>query len=278
MHKIWMITGAGRGLGRAFTDEAVKNGDFVIATVRKLPKDDPLFTDPAVLPVIMDVTNADDVKRAVSEGYDRFGRIDYLINNAGYGMAGSLEEFPDDAHHKLFETDYFGVVNVIKAVLPVMRAQRSGRILNISSLAGLVGVAGSTAYNAAKFAIVGLSESLNEELKPFNIQVVSVCPGPFRTDYRDSSSLVRSGTYIPDYDGTPGHDCLAWMTDNNHKQAGDPEKAAAFVYKVVTGTDVPLVLALGKQCSDMSREMLLRIVSDIDTYYDESCRTAFEDI
>lgn len=134
--KVWMITGAGRGLGKAFTNEAVKNGDCVIAAVRKVP-DDVLFMHENVLPVIMDVTKPDEIKKAVETGLERFGQIDCLINNAGFGMNGAFEEISDAELRNLFETDYFGVVNVCRTVIPVMRKQRSGRIFNISSQAGI---------------------------------------------------------------------------------------------------------------------------------------------
>lgn len=131
--KVWMITGAGRGLGRAFAEEAVKNGDCVIAAVRKIPQDDPFFQHENVLPAIMDVTKPNEIGIAVDAGMERFGRIDFLINNAGFGMNGAFEEISDEELRALFETDYFGVVNVCRAVIPVMRKQKSGRIFNISS-------------------------------------------------------------------------------------------------------------------------------------------------
>ena len=126
--KVWMITGAGRGLGRAFVKEAIENGDSVIAAVRKIPQDDPLFQNENVLSVIMDVTRPDEIKAAVEKGIERFGQIDYLINNAGFGMNGAFEEISDEELRILFETDYFGVVNVCRAVIPIMRKQKRGRM------------------------------------------------------------------------------------------------------------------------------------------------------
>lgn len=151
MSKVWMITGAGRGLGRAFVAEAVKNGDKVIATVRKLNRNDDLMKNENVLPVIMDVTKPDEIRNAVKAGVDKFSRIDILINNAGFGMTGAFEEASDEELRFLMETNYFGVANVIREVLPVMREQKEGMILNISSQAGAMAFLGSTAYCSAKF-------------------------------------------------------------------------------------------------------------------------------
>ena len=276
MSKIWMITGANRGLGRAFTAEAVKNGDIVIACARRFP-DDELFENENILKAYMDVTKPDEISAAVKKGVEKFGRIDFLINNAGFGMNGAFEEISDSELRELFETDYFGVVNVIKAVLPIMRSQKSGRILNISSQAGLVGAAGCTAYNAAKFALVGMSEGLNEELESFNIQVIAVCPGAFRTDFRDKSSMHNPANPMPEYDKTPAHGVVEWLRENNHKQQGDPEKAAAFVYKTVTADTVPVVLTIGKDCSDVSKACYKSVIDQINSYYEDTCKTAFDE-
>ena len=197
MSKIWLITGAGRGLGRAFVQEAVNNGDKVIAGVRRLDENDGLMNNENVLPVIMDVTKTNEIKSAVEKAVTEFGRIDVLINNAGFGMTGAFEEATDSDLRFLFETNYFGTANVIREVLPVMREQKSGMILNISSQAGAMPFLGSTAYCSAKFAVVGFSESLGIELEPFGIQVAAVLPGAFRTDFRDASSMHFLKTPMP---------------------------------------------------------------------------------
>ena len=274
MDKVWMITGAGRGLGRAFTAEAVKNGDKVIAAVRRVPEDE-LFRNENVLPVRMDVTDKAQISAAVERGVEAFGRIDYLINNAGFGMNGAFEEITDEELRTLFETDYFGVVNVCRAVIPVMRKQHSGRILNISSQAGLMGFNGGSAYCAAKFAVVGLSEALNNELNGFGIQVIAAAPGAFRTDFRDASSVHFPQHPMPEYDGTPAHTMIEWMRENNHKQAGDPARAAAFVYKIATGETVPQLLTIGQDCSDAVAQKLRGTLDEIASYYDDTIQTAF---
>lgn len=277
MKKVWMITGAARGLGRAFVEEAVRNGDQVIAALRKVNPEDPLFQNENVLTVFMDVTDKKQVSEGVAAGLEKFGRIDFLINNAGFGMNAAFEEIEEDELRTLFETDYFGLVNVTKAVLPSMRAQKSGRILNISSQAGLVGGAGCSAYNAAKFAVVGLSQALNEEMAPWNIQVIAVCPGAFRTDFRDGSSMKYVRNPMPEYDGTPAHNVVQWLRDNNHKQPGDPVKAAAFVYREMMKDSVPRTLILGADCCNVVRKSLSQTLAEIDSYYEDTAKTAHTD-
>ena len=275
--KIWMITGAGRGLGRAFTEEAVKNGDCVIAAVRNIPQNEEIFLSENVLPVIMDVTRPDEIRKAVEAGIERFGRIDFLINNAGFGMNGAFEEISDEELRTLFETDYFGVVNVCRAVIPIMRRQKSGRIFNISSQAGIMGFNGGSAYCAAKFAVVGLSEALNNELNQFGIQVTAVAPGAFRTDFRDASSMHFLNNPMPEYDGTPAHTMVDWLKANNHKQSGDPKMAATFLYKIANGKTMPQILTIGQDCSDAALSHYRQILQEIESYYDDSCKTGFED-
>ena len=176
MSRVWMITGAGRGLGRAFAEEALRNGDLVIATVRKVNPDDELFKNENVFTVIMDVTKTEEVRAAVDSGLQKFGRIDVLINNAGFGMSGAFEEISDEELRYLMDTNYFGMANVTREVLPAMRKQGGGMILNVSSQAGAMGFLGSSAYCSSKYAVVGLSEALGMELEPFGIQVASILP------------------------------------------------------------------------------------------------------
>ena len=224
----------------------------------------------------MDVTRQDEVKTAFDKGLERFGQIDYLINNAGFGMNGAFEEISDEELRTLFETDYYGVVNVCRAVIPVMRKQGDGRIFNISSQAGIMGFNGGSAYCAAKFAVVGLSESLNNELNQFGIEVCAVAPGAFRTDFRDASSMHFLKNPMSEYDGTPAHNIVDWLKENNHKQMGDPEKAARFLYKIAERETLPQILTIGKDCSDASLKHYKKIIEDLESYYDYSCKTAFE--
>lgn len=275
--RVWLITGAGRGLGRAFAQEAVKHGDRVIAGVRKIPEGDDLFKHERVLPVRMDVTDAEQVAAAVKAGAEKFGRIDILINNAGFGLNGALEEITLGELQRLFATDYFGLVQVTQAVLPYMRANRSGRILNIASQAGLIAAPGSSAYNAAKFAVVGLSDSLGMELAPFGIQVTAVCPGPFRTDFRDASSAMRPRDPMPEYDGTPAHDTVKYIDENNHLQNGDPAKAAEAVYRIAVSDRMPGRLALGSACVAGYEEFLRSQLAELESYREMAAATDFEE-
>ena len=274
--KVWLITGSNRGLGRAFAEEAVANGDYVIAGTRKIREDDSFYQCENVLPVLLDVTNVAQAKEAAQQGVKRFGRIDILINNAGFGLNGAFEEISDEELRTLFETDYFGAVNVIRAVLPYMRKNRRGRILSVSSQAGMMGVPSGTAYNAAKFAIVGLSEGLNEELKPWNIQVGAICPGSFRTDFRDASSIRFPANPIVDYDGTPAHAVVQFLKDNNHQQQGDPQKGAKFLYDIVTRETMPVHILIGKTCCDAIKAQLEKSIAEIDSYYEASSETDFD--
>jgi len=277
MNKVWMITGAGRGFGRAFVKEAVKRNDKVIATVRHFDQNDSLFCSESVLPVIMDVTDKEQIKAGVKKGFERFGRIDYLVNNAGVGMHGAFEEFSDEELRGLFDVDFFSVTEMTRAVLPIMREQRSGRILNVSSVSGLVGEACCVHYNSVKFALVGFSEALNDELAEFNIQVCALCPGSFRTDYRDNSSLRLPKQLMKEYEGSKAREVMEWLVKHNHMQAGDPNRAAAFVYDMFTADHVPSVLAMGRDCCDSVIAHHEQQLSEIRSYYDKSVQTAYEE-
>ncbi len=275
MEKVWMITGAGRGLGRAFAAEAVRNGDRVIATVRRPAQRDPLFENPNVLPVRMDVTKTDEIRAAVREGLRRFGRIDVLVNNVGFGLNGAFEEISDEELRDLMETNYFGVVNVTREVLPVMRSQKSGRILNISSQAGAMGSPGNSAYCASKYAVIGLSDALRTELVPFGIQTAAVLPGAFRTDFRDGSSMKHAVHLLSAYNDTPVRGRRAYLDANNHRQPGDPAAAARFLYGIVQKEKLPSRILIGKECCEQIIAFLEDQIEEIASYADASARTAF---
>lgn len=275
MNKVWLISGAGRGLGRAFVEEALRRDDKVIATVRRL-NDDAFFQNENVLPVIADVTDKAAVEKAVRYGIDKFGRIDVLINNAGFGMSGAFEEVSDEELRILFETDYFGVVNVTKAVLPQMREQKSGMILNISSQAGAMGFLGSSAYCSAKFAVVGLSEALSMELAPFGIQVASVLPGSFRTDFRDESSMKLPKEQLSVYADSAVSKTRNFLLTHNHMQEGDPDKAAKFLADIIDSGKLPKRILIGKKCCADVRAHLKAQIDEIDSYIGASSQTDFE--
>lgn len=276
MTKVWFITGSNRGLGRAFAKEAVKRGDKVVAGTRKIKEGDSFYQNENVLPVKLDVTDDKQIRDAVKQAINKFGQIDILLNNAGYGMSGALEETDEKQLKALFEADYFGTVKMIKAVLPYMRKQRSGYILNIASQGGLMGFTGSTAYCSAKFAVVGLSQALRSELAPFNIQVSAVCPGSFRTDFRDSSSLKLASSEIDDYDKTPIHKAEKFLKENNHKQQGDPAKAAEFLYDMVEKENLPSRLLIGPDCISGVLGDLAEQIKELNSYALKASDTNFE--
>lgn len=275
MSKVWFITGSNRGFGRAFAKEALARGNKVIAAARKVDANDPFYNDPNVLGVELDVTNQAQIDAAIATAIERFGRIDVLVNNAGFGMSGAFEEATDAELRNLFDTDYFGLVNVTKAVLPHMRAQREGMILNVSSQGGLMGFTGSSAYNSAKFAVVGLTMALIPELTPFGIQVSVVCPGSFRTDFRDPSSMHHPAASLDAYDNSPARAGQRYLAENNHKQAGDPAKAAKFVADVVESGKLPKRLLIGKLCCEQVIDDLNTQIEEIGTYQAASSQTDF---
>ena len=200
-----------------------------------------------------------------------------LVNNAGFGMSGAFEEVSDEELRNLMEADYFGVVNVTREVIPVMRQQNSGRILNIASQGGLMAYTGSTAYCSAKFAVVGLSLALREELAPFGIEVSAVCPGSFRTDFRDASSMQMPSKPMTEYKDSPVNDVKEFLNNNNHKQEGDPQKAAAFIWEMVQREDLPKRILIGEKCCEQVRADLLSQMDEIENYRDISSKTDFAD-
>ncbi|MBS5582484.1 MAG: SDR family oxidoreductase [Megasphaera sp.] len=274
MERVWFITGASRGFGYAFTEEAVNRGDKVIAAMRRVP-DDELFKNPSVLPVVMDVTKVNEVERAVTDGIEHFGRIDVLINNAGFGLSGAFEETTDEDLRNLFETDYFGVVNVTRRILPLMRKARKGVILNVSSQGGLMGFAGSSAYCAAKFAVVGLSDVLRVELAEFGITVSAVCPGSFRTDFRSKHSFKNPSEILDVYKESSAHKAAAFLAENTYTQTGDPKKAAQFLFAMVEKNTLPPRILIGAACCHDMKNRYEAELKDIASYEREASATDF---
>ncbi len=243
--KVWFITGASTGFGRLLAEEVLKRGDRVVATARDERKVIDL-TDrypTTALALELDVTEKDHILAGVQDAIDGFGRIDVLVNNAGYGLVGAAEEASDEEIEKVVATNVFGLVDVTRAVLPHMRAQKSGHIVNLSSVAGLVGGQGLSYYNLTKFAVEGFSEGLAAELKPLGIRVTIVEPGPFRTDFLGRSAVIAKER-ITDYDVSAGK-AREYFEVNDGKQKGDPQKAAEAMIEVVGMDDPPLHLVLG---------------------------------
>jgi NAD(P)-dependent dehydrogenase (short-subunit alcohol dehydrogenase family) len=241
----WLITGCSTGLGRALAESVIGSGHNAVVTARDVKKvaDVADNAPERVLAVALDVTKPEQVSSAVKQAHERFGGIDVLVNNAGYGYRAAIEEGDDGEVRALFETHFFGTVAMIKAVLPGMRARRSGAIVNISSIGATVTPAGSGYYAAAKAAMEGMSGALRGELAPLGISVTIVEPGAFRTDFA-GRSLVQSATLIDDYADTAGKRRKENDTMDGN-QAGDPAKAGAAIMTAVEATEPPAFLLLG---------------------------------
>lgn len=244
-NKVWFITGASRGFGALITREALAAGDAVVATARD-PKSitDKNGEHPNLLAVKLDVTNEQEAHAAVGAAVKKFGRIDVLLNNAGYGLLGAVEEASGPEVERMFATNVFGVLNVTRAVLPEMRHQRSGHVINISSIGGYAAYIGWGTYGATKFAIEGITEALAMELKPLGIKATVVEPGFFRTDFLDDNSLVKTKSIIDDYDETVGA-MRKFAVDANHAQPGDPTKFAKGMVTLAHAENPPLRMPFG---------------------------------
>jgi NADP-dependent 3-hydroxy acid dehydrogenase YdfG len=243
--RTWFITGASTGFGRVLAEEVLKAGGTVVATARNRDAVADLETKfpQRAKALALDVTNAGQVNSAVAEAFAQFGRVDVLVNNAGYGVAGAIEEVSEAEYMPMFETNVFGLLRVTRAFLPHLRKQRSGHILNLSSIGGLVASAGMGYYNATKFAVEGLSEALAAEVAPLGIRVTIIEPGPFRTDFLGRSGVVAR-TSLADYDATAGN-MRRYFAENDGRQKGDPLRAAQAMMQAVESPNPPLRLLLG---------------------------------
>ncbi|MFD3532741.1 oxidoreductase [Streptomyces sp. NPDC058664] len=249
MSKVWLITGANSGFGRAFTEAAVTAGDVVVAAARRIGTlDDLVAAHPdQVEAVALDVTDTAAIDAVVRDVVARHGRIDVLVNNAGRTHVGSVEETDDAELRSLFDVHVFGPAALTRAVLPHMRARRSGAIVQLSSVGGQMSMAGFGAYSATKFALEGMSEALAAEVKPLGIDVLIVEPGAFRTSLFGNHSLSADG--IADYAETVGA-TRAFVETGGGTQVGDPAKAAAAVLAALDAEETPLRLALGDDSID----------------------------
>jgi NAD(P)-dependent dehydrogenase (short-subunit alcohol dehydrogenase family) len=260
--KVWFITGASSGFGKAFSEYAIGQGYNVVVSARRTEK---LALIKALAPdqveaIGMDVNNREEVAVAVKKTIERFGRIDVLINNAGYGMLGAVEETPEEELRAQMETNFFGAAAVTKAFLPQFRKQRSGAIVNISSLGGQLSFAGYSAYSASKFALEGFSEALATELSPFGIKVLIVEPGAFRTEL--VGAAARSMPEMEEYKQTVGN-TRKFAQEMHGTQEGDPAKAAAAIDKALHAEKTPLRLQLGSDAITMIRQHSQTLLDDL---------------
>lgn len=243
--RVWLITGASRGIGAHIAAAALAQGDAVVATSRDAASvARRLGVHDALLPLALDVTDEAQARHAVGAALDRFGRIDVLVNNAGYGLLGAVEESTADEVRRLYDTNVFGLLHVTRAVLPTMRVQRSGHVINISSLGGVQSAAGFGVYCSTKFAVDGLTEALHAELAPLGIHATVVEPGYFRTEFLDGASLAVSPRVLDDYAPSAGAVREAARRINLN-QPGDPVRLAQALMQLVASPTPPLRLPLG---------------------------------
>ena len=274
--RIWLITGVSGGLGRALALEAAQNGDIVYGTLRKTEQ---LETFNNLVPektfgIILNVNQHQNIAAVLTNILEQQGRLDVLVNNAGYGLFGAIEELSMNEARQQMETNFFSVLALTQAVLPIMRKQRSGHILQISSMSGIRAYSGTGLYNASKFALEGMSEALAAEIKPLNIHLTLIEPGPFRTDWAGASS-VRAKKSIEDYKASSG-DRLNLLQSNSGKQPGDPSKGAKAMLKVVNSENPPLRLVLGKPALDAIREKYKMVEEELKTWEDVTLNTSYD--
>jgi NAD(P)-dependent dehydrogenase (short-subunit alcohol dehydrogenase family) len=276
-NRIWLITGVSGGLGRALAKEAAMQGETVYGTLRK-PEQVSAFNE--LVPgktfgLKLDVNHHNEIKTIIEQIIAKSGRLDVLVNNAGYGLFGAIEELSMDEARMQMETNFFAVLAMTQAVLPIMRKQRSGHILQISSMSGLRANSGTGLYNASKFALEGMSEALALELQPLHIHLTLVEPGPFRTDWAGASS-VTARNKIDDYEISSGAR-LRQLQSISGKQPGDPAKAAKAILLAVNSEHPPLRLILGKVALDAVRDKFRTVEEEFSKWEAVSLNTSFED-
>jgi len=263
--KVWFITGASAGFGKSFAEYAIQQGYRVVITARRLDK---LELIKAIAPnqvaaIKMDVNNPDEVTAAVQQTIAQFGRIDVLINNAGYGIVGAVEETPEAELRAQLETNFFGAVAVTRAFLPRFRQQGEGAIVNISSMGGQMSFAGFGAYSASKFALEGISEALAAEVAPLGIKVLIVEPGSFRTEL--AGGAMKYMPEIAAYKDTVGQ-TRNFAKAMNGSQEGDPLKAAAAIDKALAAENTPLRLQLGEDAFNAIKQHSENLLKDLSAW------------
>lgn len=263
---VWLISGCSTGFGREIAISALEAGDIVAVTSRNTEdvRDICNKYPSTSVALNLDVTYTDQIIECVRNVISKFGRIDVLVNNAGYGYLSAIEEGEGEEVSKLFNTNFFGALELTKQVLPVMRNQKFGRIINNSSQAGLMANPGTGYYSASKFALEGLMEALDKEVRPLNIFVTSVQPGAFRTDW-SGRSMKKSKINITDYDKHV-RSRINMIAEIDGKQPGDPKKAAKIIFDLTRYEDPPNKLLLGAGVLSAYREKLDHIEKDLDTY------------
>jgi NAD(P)-dependent dehydrogenase (short-subunit alcohol dehydrogenase family) len=275
MSKVWFITGASSGLGRALAEEVLAQGYRVIATARRTSRLRNLvekYSD-AVRAVRLDVTSPDDVRNSVVEAIKGFGRIDVVVNNAGYGLVGAIEEPSDEQIRQLFETNVFGVLNVLRETLPILRRQRSGHIINISSRLGFAAFPSYGYYSATKYALHGLSEALALEVAPFGIRVTIAEPGGIRTNFNERSVVQPENLLPAEYPSTAVFN--GYLSNGHGKQFSDPQKIAGLLVEITKSENPPLHLPLGEDAYQKIEEQLNKIIEEVACWREKGSATGY---
>ena len=276
-NSVWLVTGSSSGLGRALAEKVLERGYRAVVTARNAETVRDLvghYGDRAIA-VTLDVTRSEQVAAAVKAAYDTFGQIDVLVNNAGYGYIGAIEEGEDAQIRAQFDTNVHGVIAMMQAVLPGMRRRGKGHIVNISSIGGLTTFPNVGYYHASKYALEGLSETLAKEMAPFGIGVTVVEPGAFRTDFR-GRSMRQSNIRIPEFADTLGKQRDALLSAHG-KQHNDPAKGAVAIIEAVKAKKPPLHLLLGADALDLARKQLAAMTKDFDEWETLTSSTAFDE-
>jgi NAD(P)-dependent dehydrogenase (short-subunit alcohol dehydrogenase family) len=276
--KVAIITGSAAGIGEAAAEIFVREGAKVLIADRNGEGAERLAEKlgPQAAAFQVDVSSSTEVKRMVEAAIERFGRLDILANNAGYGLLGAVEEATAEEIERIYATNVFGLLKVTRAVLPYMRRQRSGHILNYSSIGGYYGFPGWGVYGSTKFAVEGLSESLATEVEPFGIKVTIIEPGFFRTDFLHDNSLAISPASIPDYVGTPAGNMRDFAASANHAQPGDPAKLTAGIIEMVNAANPPLRMPFGSDTVAKIEEEHASVEKELAQWRQLAVSTDFE--
>ncbi|MDR6405851.1 MULTISPECIES: oxidoreductase [Chryseobacterium] len=276
MKKVWFITGSSKGLGKSLVEAVLLKGDYVVATARNPQQLNDLAEKypEQLLTLELDVQNKEQIYSTIEEAVKHFGRIDVLVNNAGFGITGAAEAFTNEQVRSQLEVNLYAPIEVTRAVLPYMRKQRSGNILQLSSIGGRVGNAGLSIYQAAKFGLAGFSESLSKEVAPLGIKVTSIEPGGFRTDWAGPSMSFAKD--IEGYETTVGG-VKEHLTSGKFVPMGDPAKAAKVMIDIVNHENPPLHLVLGSEAAAILRATDEKRKEEFEKWLDVSVSTDHDD-
>lgn len=273
--KVWLITGASKGMGLEITKAVLNKGQKVIATSRNLDALKEKFEhhEKNLLPIRLDITSEKDVKNAISEGLEKFGQIDVVVNNAGYNLLGNIEEISDTEFRKTMDVNVFAMAHIIRNVLPQLRKQNSGHIINTASMMGYMSYPGNGSYSASKYAVIGISEALAQEVAPFGIKVTILAPGTFRTNFMNEGTLSVAQHKIDAYNLDTQ---IAQFTGFDGKQLGDPKKLAEVVIKLTEMSNPPLHLPLGSDSYHAILEVRKNEKEELEQWKNISLSTDFE--